>query len=628
MKLKDTYIHISVILLFTVAVWAFWAFAYPAHLHFEEQLQLFEFTGPYFMDVIVKPAGLAEYISRFLVQFFYNGVLGPIIMAVLIALVYHSAFLLYREENTDGKNHWAGQVMRLSLSAVPALLCMVFLVDMDAKPTMAVGLAICLYAVWASEKVPARYRVYVGAVMSIVLAFLVGSVFVVYLALVILRLPFTHMEDFNLFGIKNVWAKSIALCVIALILYGAILCILFWGYPYPKDVLVKGMYYNRFIFMPADFNVSTWIWTIVVGLSMVHVRPKVYLYVAPLFIVPCLYYVSQQYSAEEESMLDSMYLSHQEKWDEIMEKASEKAPSTSFEQTFYNLALATKGQLADKYFTMQQYGVAGLLPPYHIDYMTPLLSADAYYQMGMINTAQRYYYESMESIADHQKSGFLLKRLTMTALANGRINLARGYIRKLKNTLYYSYWANEMQKYVDHPEKMSENRELNRLRTQRTKQDSFFDDNNPPSYIAEMLNFNPDNEVAWQYLFTTLMVQGRFDELMQTSAFYSKHFPSRLLPVHVQEALLFAWVSKTGGSLAGFPFKISTSIGQRFMQFAQTAHQSRDIAEPAVRRDFGDTFWCYAVFQANGGGQQQQSPSASPQTDGSTGASQQVAGRE
>ena len=52
-----------------------------------------------------------------------------------------------------------------------------------------------------------------------------------------------------------------------------------------------------------------------------------------------------------------------------------------------------------------------------MDYMTPLLSAEAYYQMGMINTSQRFFYESMESIADHQKSAYCLQRLVMTALA-------------------------------------------------------------------------------------------------------------------------------------------------------------------------------------------------------------------
>lgn len=623
-KIKHIYIQAIVFLLFFIAVWLFWALAYPAHLHFAEELQCFEFTRSYFCDVIVKPAGLAEYIARYLVQFFYNGALGPVIIAALLTLVYHATSLLYKEDNPDGKHNWAGQVVRLSLSMVPALLCQAFLISLDAKITMPVALVICLYAVWLTEKIPARIRVIAGAFISIVLAFAVGSIFVVYLALVFLRLPFTR-EDVSFFGLKNKWADRIVLWVAALLLYGVILIALYRLYPYPKDVLTKGAYYNRFIFMPADFNISTWIWTIVVGFVMVRVRPKMYMYVAPIAILPCLYFAYKQYSPDEEAMLDSLYKVHNEQWDEILEKYSDgKKPASSYEQACLNLALAMKDQLADRYFTMPQYGVDGLLPVYQMEYMTPLFAADAYYQMGMINTAQRFYYESMESIADHQKSAWLLKRLTMTALANGRVNLAKRYIHKLKNTMYYSYWAEQIEKFADNPKLMDQNAALYRLRTERTKQESFFDDNNPPTYIAEMLNSNPNNQVAWQYLFTMLMTEGRLDELMQTAAFYGKHFPNKMLPIHVQEALLYHWVEKTGG-LNNFPWRVSTEVGNRFMKFAQAAHQPRNVAEPIVRQDYGDTFWCYAIFKAQ---EAQQQNGAQPSTDASTGASQLQAGRE
>ena len=628
MKYKSIYIHLSALLLFFLATWAFWALAYPAHLHFMEQLQCFEFTADYFRDVVVKPAGVAEYLSRFIVQFFYNNVAGAAVMAALLTLIFHATWLLYREQKAAGNSNAAGKrtqwisgVVRLSLSLVPPLLCMAFLVSVDAKPTMPVALALSLYAVWLTERLPVRHRIVAGVVLSVILAFAVGSVFVVYMLLVFIRLPFTQNDDIHLFGIRSKWGGRCLLWLMALMLYVVIILLLFRFYPYPKDVLVSGAYYNRFITMPAEFNVSTWLWTVAVGCLMMSVRPKAYMLVAPLAVIPCLYFIHKQYIPDEESMLDNLSMTHNAQWDDIIAKYHDgRVPASSYEQACYNLALAMKGQLADRYFTMHQYGVDGLLPVYQMEYMTPLFAADAYYEMGMVNTAQRFYYESMESIADHQKSAWLLKRLTMTALANGRVNLARSYVHKLKNTLYYRYWAEQIQKYVDHPELMDENAELHRLRTERTQQESFFDDENPPSFIAEMLNGNPVNEVAWQYLFTMLMVEGRLDELMQTAAFYTNHFQGKMLPIHVQEALLYHWVTKTGG-LNGFPWKVLPEVGQRFMQFAKAAHQSRDIAEPIVRRDYGDTFWCYAVFKA-------QQPQQAKHTDGNTGASQLQPGRE
>lgn len=612
------------LLLFFMAAWAFWAFVYPAHLHFEEQLQLFEFTRGYFCDVVVKPAGVAEYISRFLTQFFYSDTFGPVVVALVLTAVFHASMLF-------GKLRGLGLIAKYTIALVPALMAWAFLISMDAKLTMPVALCICLYAAWLTSltkvekgKLFAIFLIKI-AVVALVLAFTVGSIFVVYIALSVVALSCKIKEiEGKAFG-----NKMIVCTIFGLALWGAVVALTANVYPYPRNVLTWGDYYNRFIFMPAEYNVSTWWATIasmifIILVSSQKQKALTYVAIAVGIIVSstCGYLVSKQVNSDEESMLDNMYLMRNQRWNELVAKYNQTSPATSYEQAPYNLALAMKGQLADRYFTKPQYGVSGLLPQYQMDYMTPLFAADAYYYMGMINTAQRFYYESMESIADHQKSAHLLKRLTMTALANGRPNLAKSYIHKLKNTLYYKDWATEMEKYADNPKLMDENADLLRLRKQRTQQESFFDDRNPPSYIAEMLNSNPNNEVAWQYLFTMLMVEGRLDELMQTASFYSKHMPQKMLPVHVQEALLYHWVEKTGG-LNGFPWRVQTEVGQRFMQFAQAAHQAREIAEPIVRRDFADTFWCYAIFKAQAAQASQQQA-----TDGRTGASQLQSGRE
>lgn len=619
-KIKTIHVQIILLLLFAIVAWAFWAFAYPAHLHFMEQLQIFEFTSGYFCDVIVKPAGLAEYISRFLVQFFYVGAFGPVIMALLLTAIYHAATLLYHP--TSNTQHpspitktWAGFVLKNSLALVPALLCWAFVISMDAKPTMLISMVVALYSVWATEKANGKARAIIAVIASVILAFTIGSVFMVYVFLVFGRMAVEA-------ACQKEWKKVAFNVVGALVLWGLVILALSRLYPYPTDVLTWGRYYNRFVFIVADYNTTTWWITILVGLLMTRVRPMLWQYAAPVVTIICSCFIFSATSADEEAMLDNIYLMHNEDWDAIMANAEKRTPATSYEQTPLNLALAMKRQLADKYFTMRQFGTDGLLPVYQMDYMTPLLSADAYYQMGMVNTAQRYYYESMESIGDHQKSAFMIKRLAMTALANGRLNLARGYIHKLKNTLYYSDWAREMQQYADYPSTMYKNKELRRLCLERTKQESFFNDFDQPPYIAEMLNCNPNNEVAWQYLFTMLMVEGRGDELMRTAVFFQHHFQGKMLPTHVQEALLYLWVSKTG-SLAKFPFQVTVSIGNRFMAFAKAAHQPRSKAEPVVRDVYGDTYWCYAIFQQQEAQQRQQQA-----VDGHTNASAQQSSRE
>lgn len=71
-------------LLFGVAVMLFWAVPYMAGLCFQEQYQMFLFDTGYFLERIVLPGGLADYISEFLVQFYYMPVLGGAIIALLL----------------------------------------------------------------------------------------------------------------------------------------------------------------------------------------------------------------------------------------------------------------------------------------------------------------------------------------------------------------------------------------------------------------------------------------------------------------------------------------------------------------------------------------------------------------
>ena len=70
-------------LLFGVAVMLFWAVPYMAGLCFREQYQMFLFDTGYFLERIVLPGGLADYISEFLVQFYYMPVLGGAFIGLL-----------------------------------------------------------------------------------------------------------------------------------------------------------------------------------------------------------------------------------------------------------------------------------------------------------------------------------------------------------------------------------------------------------------------------------------------------------------------------------------------------------------------------------------------------------------
>ena len=81
------HIHYIYTLLFGVAVLLFFGLAYPHHLHYQEQFQLFLFDSTYVWDIITLPGGISDLLGRFSTQFFLYAWVGALIIAVLLSLI-------------------------------------------------------------------------------------------------------------------------------------------------------------------------------------------------------------------------------------------------------------------------------------------------------------------------------------------------------------------------------------------------------------------------------------------------------------------------------------------------------------------------------------------------------------
>lgn len=76
MEKKSATTHFLLSALFGLSVFLFFGLVYPHHLHYHEQFQLFLSTPAYFLQLMAKPGGLAEYMASFLTQFFLFFLVG------------------------------------------------------------------------------------------------------------------------------------------------------------------------------------------------------------------------------------------------------------------------------------------------------------------------------------------------------------------------------------------------------------------------------------------------------------------------------------------------------------------------------------------------------------------------
>lgn len=114
-------------LLFGVAVILFFGLAYPHHLHYQEQYQLFLFDWNYVWEIVQLPGGVADLLGRFCTQFFLFAWVGALIIGILLTLVQLLTLHMFHGQCSMVNGQWL-----YGLSFVPSFLLWLFLLDENA----------------------------------------------------------------------------------------------------------------------------------------------------------------------------------------------------------------------------------------------------------------------------------------------------------------------------------------------------------------------------------------------------------------------------------------------------------------------------------------------------------------
>ena len=288
--------------------------------------------------------------------------------------------------------------------------------------------------------------------------------------------------------------------------------------PIPIESLWTGAHYHRY---PTVFPWLLWgaafsIWGLMGIALLIHRFPKHFSLHSPLSshlltalvaaIMGSFVWKNANFRAEKVMQYD--FMARHQQWNRILETANREKPNNQIGVTVQNLALAMHGVLLDQLFNYHQNGIAGLLPDVKEDATSPLPTAEAFYQLGMINVAQRTVFEAQEAILDFQKSGRCYMRLAQTNLINGQYEVARKYLSALQKTLFYHDWANETLPLLGDEAAIAKHPEYGRLRKMAYDDDFYFSDHVTPEMLQSLYLRNRDNGLAYQYLVAYYLLTG------------------------------------------------------------------------------------------------------------------------
>ena len=490
-------IHYICTLVFCVAVILFFGLAYPHHLHYQEQFQLFLFDSNYAWDIARLPGGVADLFGRFCTQFFLYAWTGAFIIGLLLSAVQLLTLRL-------AKWGWL-----YGLTFVPSFLLWFFLLDENALLGGVWAVLITLLVSWGFDKLSGALRNVLLFVAIPVLYWVVGPISILFFLLQGLRMK------------SQKWYYGV------FVLWTVMLVVLAFYVPVQTESLWYGIHYLRY---PMQFPTLLWIATLsVFVLPLLTLLPKLSTLTSnpsPLTLISfgvvaaCLgglVWSNANFKAEKIMRYD--FMARHQQWNRILETISEEMPNNQIGVTVQNLALGMRGMLAEQGGKYRQNGIAGLLPDVDRDATSPLPTAEAFYQLGMINVAQRTVFEAQEAILDFQKSGRCYKRLAQTNLINGNYEVARKYLTALQKTLFYSDWANETMALLGNEKAIACHPEYGHLRKSAYKENFYFSDHVTPEMLESLYFGNKDNRLAYEYLIAYYMLTGdrdRYAKFIQT----------------------------------------------------------------------------------------------------------------
>ena len=514
-------------MLMGIGVFLFWYGWYPHALSYQEQYQLFLWTSDYFVERVNVPGGLADWLGELIVQFYYVEWVGALLLAAVFVMLQQAVWLAVKNRRP------AVDVSSYLLSFIPSA----FLLWLMGDPSVLLGYAVALtmaVAVFDLNKTEGRLGLFCDLVVVPIVYWLTGPLAWTYVALRVMRNP-RQMFPFVVY-------------LLTLQLSACHWLLTQW----PLQSVFLPMQYYR---IPLQLPALMWVIPVVTMIVVFIAWRKPYRWQMPVLVTVLTLLVwqgvSRGYDKDMYELVRQDYLVRNERWDEILKRAGEYQVRTPFWCNCVNLALSQKRLLADRMFDFYQSGRDALMMPRVRDLTSMLPTAEVFWRLGMVNSAQRYMFDTQESILNGRKSGRCTKRIAECMIVNGHYKTARKHLHLLKRSLFYHTWAVEAEQLLDNEAAVNAHPVYGRLRQLRYKDDFLYSYSEIYKMLGLLYMNNRSNKMALDYFMGQMLLQGELRGFQQYIGMVQKDGGYREMPIGYQDAMICI---QRQGAVSGSPY--------------------------------------------------------------------------
>lgn len=230
---------------------------------------------------------------------------------------------------------------------------------------------------------------------------------------------------------------------------------------------------------------------------------------------------------------------------------------------------------------------------------TPRQCGEIFFDLGRINESEHMAYESLEIFGDQPT---VLKRLVYINVLKGRPEAARRFLALLERSLLHRSWARRLSRQLDRDSALSDVTEVASRRDLMVTRDSVNDVEDLEGMLLALLERNPRNRMAFEYLMAHYLLTRQLDKLVANLR-RLEDFDYRHMPTHYEEALIMHLQTSGSEETAHRKWTVRPETWRRHAALMQALQRfSRDNPEEAyevLRGEFGDTYFFFCLFGQN-----------------------------
>lgn len=552
-----------------------------------EQQQLFLFDATYVWDILKNIGGGATLVSQFLVQFFCLPWVGAVVTAGLGGLTAWLFWLTLRKIQPS--------FYLFPLAFVPVLFQYFYMEEAAYHYEGFVamfGWAFSLYIYGhCVSRVGWKGRTLIGSVWAVLLFVTMGSIAVLF-ALSALLLDILLKDER--------WYGGI-LPLLGVLVVGTLSV---WAGKEPDytHVFWMGDYVDHF-FELKPFHDLSWQSALVIlllfflsrRLGQIH-RPLKILMGIALLVFFGLYYTRTAKAHKAEDFYNLRLMFHYintEQWDAILQ-SKDLNPKNYLHQNCRNLALSHKNLLRTDLFKYPQNDIQSLVSKYQSFVEESWLFSQIYYQMGILSLTRNLAFATTGGIP--YDSPAMIKILVKSHLIYGIYPVADKFISLLEKTWGYADWAKTQRRFLYNDVAVESDPELGMKRRSLPGINNLFsDDIGLYANLALILEANPRNEAALDYMIATLLL---VKDMSTIRAFVEKYYGTEVLPalpLLLQQAVIsYAEHDPAYCRAHG----VSDPVLNEFVTFKRRVLNLRHSRQDVKRglANYRQTFWYYLMF--------------------------------